>query len=153
MDSGTRIWFVYERFQQLHALLGRWGWEIVERGDLSRWNERERRDPLLGLVSIRGCRAWPLGGEVGITFKEWWGRPPLRGPVQRQGLVLAGYHYTAQSIGRQIRYCYDPFRHRDTPSHVHPQGDERIHAIPAITPEHVLQLFEQRLADELRRAI
>lgn len=143
------IWFVYERFEQLRALLEQWGWEIVERADLSRWNERGQHDPALGLVSIRGRRAWPLGGRVTFTIKEWWGDPPLDGPEQRQGRVLAGYHYTAQSVNRQIRHCYDPVRHPQTPFHVHPHGDDEIRPEPPISAERALALFEQRLADEL----
>lgn len=150
MDRPPRIWFVYERFEQLRTLLERWGWEIVKRGDLSRWNEQGRHDPSLGLVSIRGRRTWPLGGELTFTVKEWWGEPPLEGPELQRGLVLAGYHYTAQSIGRQVRHCYDTVRHPDTPFHVHPKGDEQIRATHAITVEQALMLFEQRLAEELR---
>jgi hypothetical protein len=93
VDRGARIWFVYERFEQLRTLLEHWGWEIVERGDLSQWNEQGRHDPVLGLVSIRGRRAWPLGGHVSFTVKEWWGDRPLDGPERRQGRVLAGFFY------------------------------------------------------------
>ncbi|HTR72182.1 MAG TPA: hypothetical protein VMG80_01190, partial [Solirubrobacteraceae bacterium] len=151
MGGPPRIWFVHERFEQLRALLERWGWEVVERGDLSRWNEQGRHDPVLGLVSVRGRRAWPLGGEVTFTIKEWWGRPPLEGPERRQGLVLAGYHYTAQSIDRQVRHCYDAVRHPEAPYHVHPRGDQKIRPEPAITAESALSLFEQRLAEELHK--
>lgn len=148
----ARIWFVYERFEHLRTLFERREWEIVQRGELSRWNEQGQRDPVLGLVSIRGRRVWPHGGEVTFTVKEWWGEPPLPGPELQHGLVLAGYHYTAQSIERQVRYCYDARRHPDMPFHVHPQGGDEIHATPAMTVEQALSAFEQRLAEELRRA-
>ncbi len=147
------IWFVYERFEQLRALLERWGWEIVERGDLSQWNEQEHHDPILGLVRIRGRRAWPLGGHVTFTIKEWWGDPPLDGPERQQGRVLAGCHCTAQSIKHQVRHCYDTIRHPDAPFHVHPHGDEEIRPGSPITAEQALALFEHRLADELYREV
>ncbi len=149
MPSDTDIWFAYERFEQLRTLLERWGWEIVERGDLSQWNERGRHDPVLGLVNIRGRRAWPLGGQVTFTIKEWWGNPPLGGPEQKRGHVLAGYHYTAQSAKRQVRHCYDPIRHPDAPFHVHLHGDAKILAGLPISAEQALALFEQRMAEEL----
>jgi hypothetical protein len=145
----AHIWFVYERFERLRALLERWGWDIVERGDLSKWDEARHRDPVLGMVRIRGRRAWPLGGDVSFTIKEWWGDPPLDGPERRQGYVLAGYHYTAQSARRQIRHCYDVIRHPDAPFHVHPHGDEEIRPEPPITAEQALERFEQQLAEEL----
>jgi hypothetical protein len=149
----ARIWFVYERFEQLRALLEHWGWEIIERGDLSRWHEQGHRDPVLGLVSIRGRRTLPLGGEATVTIKEWWGEPPLGGPERRQGRVLAGYHYTAQSPERQVRHCYDTVRHPDVPFHVHLHGDAEISPTAPVTPEQALALFEQRLAEELRRGV
>src|SRR4029077_12596630 len=153
VNRRARIWFVYERFEQLRALLEHRGWEIVERGDLSRWNEQERHDPVLGLIGIRGRRAWPLGGHVTFTIKEWWGDPPLDGPERRRGRVLAGYHYTAQSAKRQTRHCYDTVRHPDAPFHVHPNGDEQIRPEPPITAEQALALFEQRLAEELYQEV
>jgi hypothetical protein len=143
------IWFVYERFEQLRALLERWGWEIVERGELSRWNEHASHDPVLGLVSIRGRRAWPQGGQASFTIKEWWGAPSASGPERQQGLVLAGYHYTAQSAKHQVRHCYDTARHPDAPFHVHRSGEEQIVPEPPITVEQALAHFEQRLAEEL----
>jgi hypothetical protein len=148
VDSNS-IWFVYERFEQLRALLEHWGWEIVERADLSHWNELGRHDPILGLVSIRGRRIWSPGEYVTFTIKEWWGDPPLEGPEQHHGRVLVGYHYTAQSVKRQVRHCYDTIRHPETPFHVHPYGGDEILPEPPIGAEQALALFERRLADEL----
>ena len=147
----TDIWFVHERFEQLRLLLERWGWEIVERGDLSAWDEGRSRDPVMGVVRIRGSRVWPHGSRVTFTAKEWWGRPPLEGPERQRGLVLAGYHYTAQSARLQIRHCYDTVRHSDMPFHVHPHGDQRVLPEAPITVEQALTAFEQRLAEELYR--
>jgi hypothetical protein len=102
--------FVYERFEELRLLLELWGWEVTERGDLSEWDEGRRTDPVMGLVRIRGHRESMPG--VTFTVKEWWGWPPLQGPEERYGCVLAGYHYTAVS-GVTVRHCYDPVRHPD----------------------------------------
>lgn len=149
MSEIGHVWFVYERFEQLRRLLERWGWEVVERGELSSWDERRRSDPVMGLVRIRGRRRWPLGGHVSFTAKEWWGRPPLQGPQQQRDCVLAGCHYTAQSARGQVRHCFDTIRHPQMPYHVHPDGSEKIGSEPPITVEHVLAAFEQRLAEEL----
>lgn len=152
MSENAYVWFVYERFEQLRDLLERWGWEIVERGDLSAWDERRRSDPVMGMVRIRGQREWPLGGRVSITIKEWWGPPPLQGPEQQQGVALAGYHYTAQSARGQVRHCFDTIRHPQAPFHVHPHSNEEIRPESPITVEEALVAFEQQLAEDLYEA-
>ena len=149
MNGDPYIWFVQERYEQLRQLLELWGWDVVERGQLSEWDEGRREDPVMGVVRIRGHLNWPSGGYVSFTIKEWWGRPPLDGPEHQQGFVLAGYHYTAQSSARQVRHCYDPERHPEAPFHVHPHGDEMIQAELAVPVEEAFAAFQQRLAEEM----
>jgi hypothetical protein len=140
------IEFVYDRFEELRLLLEYWGWDVIERGDLSEWDEGRRTDPVMGLVRIRGHRESMPG--VRFTVKEWWGWPPLEGPEQRQGCVLAGYHYTAVSQVI-VRHCYDPSRHPDMPFHVHHGEADPPRSCNPITSETALQQFELRLAEEL----
>ena len=138
--------FVYDRFEELRLLLELWGWEVIERGDLSEWDEGRRTDPVMGLIRIRGHReSWMPG--LSFTIKEWWGCPPLPGPEERQGCVLAGYHYTAVS-SVTVRHCYDPARHPEMPFHTHHNDDDPRRSDP-ITAEEALKLFEQRIAEEL----
>lgn len=138
--------FVYDRFEELRLLLERWGWDVVERGDLSEWDEGRRTDPVMGLVRIRGNRDSSMPG-FSFTLKEWWGWPPLDGPEERQGCVLAGYHYTAVS-SVMVRHCYDPARHPEMPFHIH-HGNDDPRLCDPITAEDALQVFEQRIAEEL----
>jgi hypothetical protein len=150
MQVNRPVWFVHDRFEELRALLELWGWEIAERGDLSEWDEGRREDPVLGLVRIRGTKqllATDL--HVSFTVKEWWAHPPADGPLERQGHVLAGYHYTAQSMSNQVRHCFDRARHPDEPSHRHPTGGPEIVGEAPISVESALVEFEERLAEEL----
>jgi hypothetical protein len=149
MAEGPFIWYVFDRFEDLRRLIEVWGWDVVERGDLSEWDEGRRRDPVMGVVRIRGRWSRPRGGSASFTVKEWWARPPVDGPEEHQGFVLAGYHYTAQSPRRKVRHCYDPVRHPEAPSHVHPHGDEEIQPVPPVTAEAAFAAFQQRLAEEL----
>jgi hypothetical protein len=76
---------------------------------------------------------------VGMAAARW--------PRGAAGCVLAGYHYTA--VSRVIvRHCYDPTRHPEMPFHIHEADDDPRHCDP-ITAEDALQLFEQRIAEEL----
>jgi hypothetical protein len=153
MPSEQPIWYVHDRFEELRLLLEKWGWDPVERGDLSEWDEGRRQDPVMGLVRIRGTRQLSgVEGAVSFTIKEWWARPPVPGVISAQGFVLAGYHYTAQSSARQVRHCFDPIRHPAMPCHRHPYGDERIVGEAPIDVEAALQAFEERLAEDLLHA-
>lgn len=143
------IWFVYDRFEELRELLESRGWNVVERSDLSEWDEGRRQDPVMGVVRIRGHRDWALGGHVSFTVKEWWARPPVDGVLERQGFVLAGYHYTAQSATGQRRHCFDPARHSDAPAHVHPDGGPDLYREEPIDVADALDELEQRLAEQL----
>lgn len=140
---------MHDRYEQLRQLLEWWGWDVVQHGLFSEWDEGRREDPVMGVVRIRGHLNWPSGGYASFTIKEWWGRPPLDGPEQQQGFVLAGYHYTAQSPVRQVRHCYDCVRHPEAPFHVHAHGDETIEAEPPVTVEEAFEAFQQRLAEEM----
>ena len=143
------MWFVHERFEELRALLEAWGWLIAERGDLSEWDEGRRQDPVMGVVRLRGARDLGELGHVSFTIKEWWAQPPADGPIARQGFVLAGYHYTAISLQRMVRHCFDPVRHPGEEFHVHPDGDVELHAHGHIVVEDALGALEQRLAEEI----
>lgn len=147
--SDSAVWFVEERFDELSNLLMTRGWDPVERGDLSEWDEGRRVDPVMGVVRIRGVRELTGMGTVTFTVKEWWAHPPVDGTIYRQGVVLAGYHYMAVSLASMVRYCFDPVRHPDVPFHVHPDGDEDLHAAPPVTVEEALAQLEQRLAEEV----
>lgn len=150
MSSELPIWYVHDRFEELRLLLEKWGWDPVERGDLSEWDEGRRQDPVMGVVRIRGTRELlGIQANVSFTIKEWWARPPVGGVLQMQGFVLAGYHYTAQSLQNQVRHCLDRVRHPDMPCHRHPEGDEHIVEEAPIDVEEALQAFEERLAQEL----
>ena len=150
MHVDRPVWFVHDRFEELRALLERWGWEIAERGDLSEWDEGRREDPVLGLVRIRGTKR-PLATDLQASFtvKEWWAHTPAEGPLERQGYVLAGYHYTAQSVVNQVRHCFDRARHPDEPFHRHPTGGAEIVGEAPIRVESALVELEGRLAEEL----
>jgi hypothetical protein len=143
------VWFVHERFEELRALLEAWGWLISERGDLSEWDEGRREDPVMGVVRLRGTRDLGDLGRASFTIKEWWAYPPADGPIERHGFVLAGYHYTAVSLRRMVRHCFDPVRHPGEEFHLHPDGDAERQAHGFIAAEGALRALEQRIAQEL----
>lgn len=147
--SGEPVWYVHDRYEELRALLESWGWPISERGDLSEWDEGRRQDPVMGVVRIRGVRDLGDLGQASFTIKEWWAHPPANGPVQRQGFVLAGYHYTAVSLRRMFRHCFDPVRHPDAEFHVHPDGGAAVQVGGFVSVEEALLALDQRLAEEL----
>lgn len=150
MSGDDRIWFVQRRFDELAASLESLGWPVIERGDLSEWDEGRRVDPVMGVVRIRGARELlDIGAQATFTVKEWWARPPADGPLEREGVVLAGYHYTAVSLSKMVRYCFDPARHPTEAYHLHPEGTSELREYRFIEVEKALVELEQRLAQEL----
>lgn len=150
MSDDDRIWFVQRRFDELSDWLEAQGWPVIERGDLSEWDEGRRVDPVMGVVRIRGARDLPdLGTRATFTVKEWWARPPADGPLEREGVVLAGYHYTGVTPWTTVRQCFDPVRHPGEEYHVHPDGTSELRSHGVVTVEDALAALEQRLAEEL----
>jgi hypothetical protein len=138
--------YVHERFRELEAILEAHGWQVA--ASLSEWDEGKRHDPVMGLVRIRGYRESPDGTHVSFSAKEWWAHPPAKGPLERHGFFLAGYHYMGISATGYVRYCYDTIRHPDTPFHRHPPEKDPVAAEP-IDVETALDILELQLATEL----
>jgi hypothetical protein len=52
-----------------------------------------------------------------------------------RSIVLAGYHYTAVSLRRMVRHCFDPLRPPGEEFNLHPDGDAELRAHGFIAAE------------------
>lgn len=145
--QGDRVEYVHDRYRRLADLVEGRGFQVAARDHLSEWDEGRRKDPIAGVVRVRGERQV---GETRVSFtvKEWWGLQPADGVLEEADAVLVGYHYTAQSVTRQVRHCYDPIRHPEAPCHRHIDDGAGITPENSTTVEAALQEFEEQLVTE-----
>ena len=158
MTSEAFRTFMFDRFNWAGSLMASWGYLLHAGRDECGWGDGADVYPPTGRLRIRALHALDedlFADNVYFQASEWWRPKSVTGPLHERGFTLVGYSYHCQ-IGDgdrdRLRYDYDPLRHPEMPSHIHPLGapnDDRFFVTP-ITLDAVFLSFQQVIADKLR---